>query len=144
MHYTAAQQMTTARHIARSASRQIKNQTGMHVNVMICPTTGSLKTPERMLTIIALALDMSPACYKMKTRVRSIVELRFIAALLIRCNFPHVTLHQVASYFGGQDHTSVMNALTRGYDLIYSGDQRFIKKYNTALQSVNTWLRTEE
>lgn len=144
MYYTAAQQMSTARHIARSARRQIKNQTGMQVNVVLYPMETQPKTPEKMLRIIAIALDMSPECYKMKTRVRSIVELRFIAAMLLRNNFPEVTLHQIAAYFGGQDHTSVMNGLARAYDLIYAGDQRFIKKYNTALQSVNTWLRTEE
>ena len=144
MYHAIAQQMTTARHIARSARQQIKDKTGMQVTVILYPTEATLKTPEKMLRVIAIALDMNPACYKMKTRVRSIAELRFIAAMLLRSNFPKITLHQVAALFGGQDHTSVISGLTRAYDLISTGDQRFIKKYNTALQSVNTWLRTEE
>ena len=144
MYYAAAQQMTTARHIARSARQQIKDQTGMHVTVVMYPADIAPHTPEKMLRVVAIALDMSPDFYKMKTRQRDVVELRFIAAMLLRSNFPKITLHQVAALFGGQDHTSVMSGLSRAYDLIYTGDQRFIKKYNTAAQSVNLWLRTEE
>ena len=144
MYYAAAQQMTTARHIARSARQLIKDKTGMQVTVVLYPTDTTLKTPEKMLRVVAAALDMAPECYRMRTRIRSISELRFIAAVLIRSNFPKVTLHQIAALFGGQDHTSIINGLTRAYDLIYTGDQRFIGKYNKALQSVNIWLRTEE
>ena len=144
MYYAAAQQMTTARNIARSARQQIKDKTGMQVTVVLYPAETTLKTPEKMLRVIAIALDMTPECYRMKTRVRSIAELRFVAAMLLRSNFPKITLHQVAALFGGQDHTSVMSGLTRAYDLIYTGDQRFINKYNSALQAVNIWLRTEE
>jgi chromosomal replication initiation ATPase DnaA len=144
MYYAATQQMTAARHIARSARQQIKNKTGMQVTVVLYPTETTLKTPENMLRVIAVALDMAPGCFRMKTRIRSIAELRFIAAVLIRTHFPKVTLHQIAAFFGGQDHTSVINGLTRAYDLIYTGDQRFLNKYNKAAQSVNIWLRTEE
>lgn len=144
MYYAAAQQMTTARHIARSATQQIKDKTGMHLTMVLYATEASVKTPERMLRVVATALNMSPDCYRMKTRIRNIAELRFIAAMLLRSNFPKITLHQVAALFGGQDHTSVMSGLSRAYDLIYTGDQRFIDKYNKALQAVNVWLRTEE
>ena len=99
------------------------------------------QTPEEMLRIIAIALGMNPDAYKLKTRERHIVELRFIAAVLLRRNFPKMTLHQIATLFGGQDHTSVMSAVARANDLIYTGDPRFVKKYNTALQSVNLWLK---
>ena len=144
MYYAEAQQMTTARQIARSARQQIKNKTGMQVTIVLHPVDDTLKTPEKMLKVIAIALDMNPVCYRMKTRIRSIVELRFIAAVLLRSNFPKITLHQVAALFGGQDHTSVISGLSRAYDLITTGDPRFLKKYNTALKSVNVWLRTEE
>jgi chromosomal replication initiation ATPase DnaA len=144
MYYAPAQQTTTIRTIARSAYKQIKNKTGMQFTMMLCPTETTLKTPEKMLRIVAMALDMSPGCYRMKTRVRNIAELRFIAAVLLRSNFPKITLHQIAAFFGGQDHTSVINGLTRAYGLIHTGDPRFLNKYNKALQSVNIWLRTEE
>jgi chromosomal replication initiation ATPase DnaA len=144
MYYAAAQQISTARNIARSARQKIKDRTGMQVTVVVYPTDTSLKSPERLMRVVAIALDMFPDCYRLKTRVRQIVELRFIAAMLLRSNFPKITLHQIAALFGGQDHTSIMNGLSRAHALIYAGDPGFLKKYNTALKSVNIWLRTEE
>ncbi len=143
MYYAPAQQ-TTVRSIARSAYKQIKNKTGMQFTMMLYPTETTFKTPDRMLRIIAMALDMSPSCFRLKTRARKIAEMRFIAAVLLRSNFPKITLQQIAAFFGGQDHTSVLNGLARAYELIHAGDPQFILKYNKALQSVNIWLRTEE
>ena len=144
MYYAAAQQMTMARHIARSASQQIKDKTGMQFTILLYPTETTLKTPERMLKVIAMALDMDPKSYKMRSRVRNMVELRFIAALLLRGNFPKITLSQIAALFGGQDHSSVISGLARAYNLIYAGDPDFIQKYNAALKAVNLWLGTEQ
>jgi len=100
-----------------------------------------VKTPEHMLHIIAAALNEQPTTYKLKTRIRNVVELRFIAALCLRSNFPTITLQQIAMFFGGQDHTSVINGLTRAYALIYAGDESFTKKYKAALAAVNLWLK---
>jgi chromosomal replication initiation ATPase DnaA len=94
-----------------------------------------------MMEVIALALNLSPNCYKMKTRARHIAELRFICALFLRMHFPYITLQQIATLFGGLDHSSIISGLARANNLIYTGDLRFIKKYNTALKSVNLWLR---
>lgn len=144
MNYAPTQRISTARHIARTAQQQIKNKTGMRVNLLLCPSEHTNKTPEEMLNIIARALGMNPACYRMKTRVRNIAELRFIGAMLLRSNFPRTTLQQIAAFFGGQDHSSILYGLTRASNLIYTSDARFIKKYNNALKKVNQWLRTEE
>jgi chromosomal replication initiation ATPase DnaA len=141
MNYAPAKRINTARHIARLAQQQIKTQTGMRVTLLVCPSEYTNKTPERMLTVLATALDMSPACYRMKTRLRNISELRHIAALLLRTNFPGITLQQIATLFGGQDHTSILYGLTRANNLIYTEDPRFIKKYNIALKTVNQWLK---
>lgn len=141
MIYSPRQKEKTARHIARSAQQKIKNKTGMTVTLLLSPEGGNtFKTPERMLEVIAIALDMSASCYRMKSRERNIVELRFIAAMFVRMHFPHVTLQQIAAYFGGLDHSSVISGLTRAHNLIYTGDLRFMKKYNTALKAVNLWL----
>jgi chromosomal replication initiation ATPase DnaA len=141
MYYAATQQLNTVRHIARMAEQQIKTKTGMRVNIMLYSNEADEQTPEEMLRVIAIALGMNSDAYKLKTRERHIVELRFIAALLMRRNFPKMTLHQIATLFGGQDHTSIINGVARANDLIYIGDPRFVKKYNTALQSVNLWLK---
>jgi len=133
MYYTAPQQTTDARLIARTAQQQM----------VIHPSENTVKTPEHMLHIIAAALNEHPATYKLKTRIRNVVELRFIAALCLRSNYPTITLHQIAAFFGGQDHTSVINGLTRAYALIYAEDESFTKKYKAALAAVNLWLRND-
>lgn len=144
MNYQPTQKINTARHIARSAQRQIKDQTGMKLTLLLYPKENTFKTPEQMLKVIAISLGMSPNCYKMKTRVRNVAELRFIAAMFLRTNFPEITLNQIAALFGGQDHSSVISGLTRGYNLVYTGDLRFMTKYNTAQKAVNIWLRRGE
>ena len=88
----------------------------------------SARTPENMLRVIAAALNEQPATYQLKTRIRNVVELRFIAALCLRSNFPNITLQQIAAFFGGQDHTSVINGLARAYALIYAGDESLTER----------------
>ena len=144
MTYAPAQQINTARHIARTAQQQIRNKTGMRVTVMLCPAENTDETPGQMLKIIAMTLGMSPDCYRMKTRTRDIVELRFIAALLLRMHFPRFTLNQIAVLFGGQDHSSILSGIARAHSLIYTGDASFTGKYNNVLKTVNKWLRKEE
>ena len=141
--YKPINSINKARNIARSAQQKIKNKTGMRVSLVLCPTDNSLKNPERMLHVIALALGMNMECYKMKTREREIAELRFLGAYFLRMHFPNITLHQIAAFFGGLDHTSVISGLVRANNLIYTGDLRFINKYNTVLKAVNLWLKKE-
>ena len=135
---------SAARHIARSAQQKIKNKTGMQVTLLLYPDADLLRTPKHMLQVIALSLGMDADCFKMKTRKRDVAELRFIASLFLRSNFPRITLYQIAALFGGLDHSSVLSGMARAYDLIQAGDPRFVKKYNTVLKSVNLWLRREE
>ncbi len=135
-----AQRLDIARGIARTAQRQIKTKTGMKVNIMLCPGESIFETPGEVLEVIALSLNMSTDCYKMKIRTRDIVEMRFIAALLLRMHFPRFTLTQVAALFGGQDHTSIMNGIDRARQLLYIGDEKFTEKYNKAEAMVNSWL----
>ncbi|MCF8451529.1 MAG: hypothetical protein K9G49_16775 [Taibaiella sp.] len=143
MYYATLSPATTSRQIARPAEKMVKEKTGLNISVLQYPTEYVNKTPQRMLHVIALALDMNPENYRLKTRVRNIVELRFIGSLFLRQHFPALTLHQIAAYFGGQDHSSVINGLSRAHSLIYIQDSQFLQKYNAALKSVNSWLRKE-
>ena len=94
MYYTSvsATQASTvsarARRNTRAAADMVMERTGMNVAVLQYPTEMVNNTPQRMLHVIAMALDMSPEAYKMKTRVRNVVELRFIATLFLRQYFP--------------------------------------------------------
>jgi chromosomal replication initiation ATPase DnaA len=140
MNQTPRQQVQAARHIVRSAQQSIKKRTGIGVDLVLCPIGNDFMTPEYMLRIIAIALDMNPKCYTMKGRTRNISDMRFIGAVLLRRHFPKITLQQVAALFG-QDHTSIINGVAKANNLLCTGDIRFITKYKTALKSVNLWLR---
>ncbi len=143
MQYTAPRRINTARNITKAAEIKIKKKTGMNVMLVFCPDYNPAKTPEQMLKIIAASLGMDFCSYKLKSRERNLVDLRFIAAYLLRYYFPTITLQQITIYFGGQDHTSIMNGLLRAETLIASGDERFTTKYETVLKAVNKWLRRE-
>lgn len=143
MNYAPARQLSAARHIARSARQQIRNKTGMKVNLMLYGTENPLSRPKKMLDVIAISLGMNPACYQVKSRDRNIVELRFIGALFLRKHFPMVTLQQIAEMYGGQDHSSIVNGIARAHDLIYTGDPKFTEKYTAASKSVHLWLEKE-
>lgn len=140
-----ASQISTARNIARAAEQKIQVRTGMQVTLVMCPgkTETTRKSPEQMLQIIAGALNMSIACFQDRTRNRNVVEMRFLAALLLRRFYPGITLKQIALLFGGQDHTSVMNALIRANDLLDIHDTLFTSKYNKALNTINQWLKEQ-
>jgi chromosomal replication initiation ATPase DnaA len=136
----AATQINQARQIARIAEKQINVQTGLRMKIMLYPGEDK-KRPEEMLHIIAKTLGMVDDCYTLRSRRRDIVDARFISTLLLRRFYPKVTLKQIAAFYGGQDHTSIMNAITRGSNLLETHDIVFTKKYNQALNAVLIWLK---
>jgi chromosomal replication initiation ATPase DnaA len=143
MNYSPAQQINTARNIARTAQHRIKQETGMEITLMVYPPGKSAKTPRQMLNVIAQALGMSPQCYCLKTRLHNIAELRHIGAFFLRMYYPSFTLTQIAAIYG-QDHSSVINGISRAHNLIYTKDPEFTRKYNIVLKSINQWLGKEE
>jgi len=140
----AAATQITARNIIRVAEQQIKTRTGMAVTLVLCPSENVRKAPEQMLRIIANSLNVSTQYFQLKGRQREIVELRFLSALLLRRYYPNITLKQIALLFGGQDHTSVMNALTRATELLEINDALFTRKYDAAINAVNSWLKEQQ
>jgi len=143
MQYAPAIQMNNARHIAREAKQRIRTSTGMNVDFMLCTYEDVQAQPEQMLRVIASSLNLNATCYRWKDRCRTIVELRFVGALLLRKYYPLITLQQIGLLFGGQDHTSVINSLQKANNLLDTHNAAFTAKYNVALNSVNTWLRKE-
>jgi chromosomal replication initiation ATPase DnaA len=99
------------------------------------------KSPDKMLEIIAGAAQMDHQLFSMKTRKREVVELRFLASLLLRKYYPGITLKQIAQLYGGQDHTSVMNGLARANDLLDINDPVFTYRYLTAVTAINHWVK---
>ncbi len=140
---TATAQIATARHIARVAEQQIKVKTGMRFTIVLCPSESTKKTPKQMLHIIATSLNMSVDSFRMKGRPREVVELRFLGALLLRRYFPDIRLTQIAELFGGQDHTSVINAVSRANKLLETNDLVFTTKYNHVIKMINQWIKEQ-
>jgi len=142
MQYTIPGRLNVAKNITRAAEQQIKKETGMCIRLMIGAEIDGTYSPERMLEVIAHALEVDTTSYTQKSRLREIVELRFIASRLLRQYFPTLTLQQISMYYGGQDHTSVINGLARAAMLLDCKDEEFTRKYNTAHQHVKIWIRS--
>lgn len=140
MYYATKSSTATTLPMAGMAPQHGQDTNSTGFNVLQYPTERANTTPQRMLHVIALALDMNPECYRMKTRIRNVVEMRFIASVFLRQYFPALTLQQIAAYFGGQDHSSVINGITRAYNLLHIRDAQFLAKYNAALKSVTAWM----
>ena len=138
-----ATQISTARHIARVAEQKIMVNTGLRITLLLFPNDPGRRKPEHMLHLVANTLHLGYENFMAKTRKREIVEMRFIAALLLRRFYPQVTLKQIGSFFGGQDHTSVINGISRAYNLLETNDIIFCTKYNNALNTVNLWLKEQ-
>lgn len=136
-------QVNSLRNITRTAERSIEKKTGMRVSLIAHTDHRFARTPERMMNIIAATLDMNADTYMVKSRKREIVELRFLAAYLLRSYFPTITLQQISMLFGGQDHTSIMNGLVRARTLLEINDEIFSHKYLLALAAVNQWLSND-
>ena len=134
---------TTATHHQQTISARTALTEANTPDAVQYPTEQMWKTPSRMLHVIALALDMDPECSRWKKRDRNIVEMRFLAGMLLRRYFPALTLTQIANYFGGQDHTSVMHGISKAHNLIYVRDPAFVKKYNAAILSISAWLKRD-
>ena len=131
------------RQICKAAQQKIMSATGRSISIMLLPEYMGTRTPQLMLTVIANALNMDVACYKHRSRKRNYVELRFIAAYLLRKFFPNLTLADITILFGGMNHTTIINGIERVAELIATNNELFTAKYETALNSVNIWLRKE-
>jgi chromosomal replication initiation ATPase DnaA len=140
---TAIAYTGTRRHNAGMQEPQIIVKEGMRYTIALYTGENVQKTPKQFLNIIASSIGMHPDCFKIKGRARDIVELRFLAALLLRRYFPDIRLKQIAALFGGQDHTSVMNALKRANDLLYINDLAFTTKYNNTIKTINQWIKEQ-
>ena len=112
----------------------------MRMTLVLTVYGNGSKSPDKMLEVIAAASHLDYNYFKTKTRKREIVELRFLAALLLRKYYPNITLKEIARLYGGQDHTSVMNGLARANELLDINDPVFTYKYHNAVSAVNQWI----
>lgn len=93
-----------------------------------------------MMHVICDALNMPYDSFVNERKDRVLVDLRFITALLIKEIFPCIALKKIGEFFGGQDHTSVINAIQQAKTFLENKEYTFVIKYHTALASVHRWL----
>ncbi|MEI8278680.1 MAG: helix-turn-helix domain-containing protein [Bacteroidota bacterium] len=138
MNYTA-QHMSTSISMLHSATGTQEHR-GIPMRLPISRTQQVIKKPMDMLRIIANTLQMSVENYIERNRTREVVDLRFVSAKLLRHYYPNITYKQIGALYGGQDHTSIMNAIGKANDLLYAGDKSFTQKYHAALNSIEQWI----
>jgi chromosomal replication initiation ATPase DnaA len=131
----------TQPHICISDKKQYITTDDMRITLVLSLYGNGTKSPDKMLEVIAAASHMQYDYFKTKTRKREIVELRFMAALLLRKYYPNITLKEIARLYGGQDHTSVMNGLARANELLDINDPVFTYKYQNAVYAINRWIK---
>jgi chromosomal replication initiation ATPase DnaA len=138
MNYTA-QNFGNSISMLHSATRT-QDQRGIPMRLPISRTQQAIKKPMDMLRVIANTLQMSVEHYIERNRSREVVDLRFLSAKLLRHYYPNITYKEIGALYGGQDHTSIMNAIGKANDLLYIGDKSFTQKYQAALNSIEQWI----
>ncbi len=145
MSYAIAQNYTSHQphHIRIAERNQHTTTDNMRMALVLSVYGNGTKSPDKMLQVIASTLQMEYGYFQTKTRKREIVELRFLASLLLRRYYPNITLKQIAQLYGGQDHTSVMNGLARANELLDINDPVFCFKYLSAVTAINGWIKEQ-
>lgn len=134
------EQLNIAHSIMRYCEEKIYKNTGLSVRLHLLNATLEDKQPEEILKKIAESLNMSFEDYSNKSKKSDYVDLRFVAAVILHEYFPKLPAVSIAQIFGGQDHSSVLNARQKGQEYLGQGDERFSKKYNIATLAIEQWL----
>lgn len=137
-------QINQAHAIMRKCEETIHIETGLKVVLNMSPAELVGMTPEDMLVIIVLSLGMRMDDYSRKCKKPNVVTLRFLAATFLRHYWPKLSLKKIASYFGGQDHTTIVNALKTSAIWLDNGDSVFTSKYYIVKEAIEKWLKQNE
>lgn len=101
-------------------------------------------TPREMMRVICESIQEEEARYHDHSRKRDSVELRGIAAFMMRAHYKDLTLGEMGKLLGGEkayDHSTVSNLLKCVEDLIETHDNQFMNKYKRAELAVELWLK---
>lgn len=90
---------------------------------------------KRSLGIIAHTMGMKPDDYAVKNRSQDYVHLRMIAELYLRQNHNDIRLCDMASFFGYNDHSTVVNLHASALSKL-KRNRDFREKYNRAISAV--------
>lgn len=91
-----------------------------------------------MLLIIAESLSLDARSYAMGKK-RVFVDLRCIAAVMIRRMYPQLNMDQMAEVLGLSSHKPIPRYLKSCQNYIETEDRVFMLKYERALNAVELW-----
>lgn len=89
-----------------------------------------------IMAVVAEALGMTMDDYS-EGRQPKYVDLRTIATMFIKKEFPKTPLAKIAERFGLLDHTTIINHLQRGDRMLFTKDKEFCPKYKAAADAIN-------
>lgn len=133
------EQLNIAHSLMSDCEQQIFEKTGMKVRLRMSSTSIVGRDPKDMMHVIANSLGLKLLDYTGGKKAKN-VELRFITSLFLKQYWPELTYVKIGELFGGQDHTTIMNAINVGTEYLQNGDQKFTAKYNTAKSAIDKWL----
>ncbi len=137
-------QLNQAHNIMAECEEKIFLETGLKIRLNMSKATLQVLRPDELLVVVAHSLGMKVEDYSKHSKKNNVVTLRFLASLFIKKYWPKFPTKEIGLMFGGQDHTTVLNALKMGANLLENGDQQFTSKYNIVQDAVNNWIKNYE
>jgi chromosomal replication initiation ATPase DnaA len=124
------------------AEQMILAETGMRMRLMVVPEISingkQRMVPEKMLHVLANALNAPPDVWTNRKRSRGLVELRQLGCYFLKQFFPGLTYLTIGELMGGYDHTSVMYSIKAAKDRI-DIDEVFCKMHDAGMHAVTQW-----
>jgi Bacterial dnaA protein helix-turn-helix len=130
--------------IVAMAEADIKTQTGIGLRLLVVGPLPPDSNGMGLAQVVANALGFTMDEFKTHSRRRQFVDLRHIAAFLIRQYYPELTLEQIGPIVGHRDHTTTMNSIKVCRKFIDQKDPTFLPKYEQCLNAVTQWIRDSE
>lgn len=124
--------------IACMAEKEILNQTGLNMRVIVVGARTEKKI-EDLLGIVANALGMTMADYGVSTKQRSYVDMRYLACYFLKQYYPEMTLADMAKLVGYKLHTDALNAIQMVERLKRTDGRGFRDVYDIVLNAVTQW-----
>ena len=129
---------TTIRAVLENTQSMIYSLTGLHVRLQAKHETGQIPETIDEADIIIYNLckiwQITKAELLVKRRVADKPNMIKIICMLVKHQFPKFPLIKIAAKLGMTDHTSVINNITVGKNLLEVNDADFMKYYEPTKQ----------
>lgn len=126
----------------RNAEMYVMKHTGLTVQCRLEVVTVR-SDAQHMLSMIAETLEEDAAMFYIKSRTRSLVDMRMIATYLVKNYYTDMTLVEIGKLFGENniDHSTIRHYINTVEALLSNPDKPFTKKYTKVFNAIQLWLR---